>query len=200
MTDEQLNEQQSVQLIRTMLERTQHQVSDNGFYFLLWGWLVFICAAFNYIGWMIFGPKEFIFLPWAVLMPLGGIVSAVYGSRQKKKENVVTYTQELLNKVLIAYLVSLLIILLIGMYAYGWEKCYPFLMIIYGVWLFVSGSAIRFRGLVAGGIFTWCCAAATFFVPTPHQLLMLAVAVLGGFIIPGHLLRNRFRKNVHEAV
>jgi hypothetical protein len=139
-------------------------------------------------------------LPWAILMPLGGVISAIYGSRQKKKQKVLTYTQELLNKVLIAYLVCLFIILFFGMYAYGWEKCYPFLMVIYGVWLFVSGSAIRFKWLVAGGIFTWCCAAATFFIPSPHQLIMLAIAVLGGYIIPGHLLRNRFSKNAHETI
>lgn len=200
MADDQLNEQESVQLIRNMLERTQHQVSDNGFYFLLWGWLVFLSALLNYIGWLIVGSREFIYLPWAILMPMGGVITAIYSQRQMKKQTVVTYTQELLNKVLIAYLVSMFIILFIGMYAYGWEKCYPFLMIVYGIWLFVSGSAIRFRWLVAGGIFTWCCAVVTFFVPSPHQLLMLSIAVLGGYIIPGHLLRNRFRKNAHETI
>lgn len=200
MTEKQFTEQDSVALIRSMLERTQQGVEENGFFFLLWGWLVFVSAALNYLGWMIIGPKEWIFLPWAILMPAGGIISAIVGARKKRETRVVTYTQDLLKYVLTAYLVSMFIVLFPGMWFWGWEKTYPMLMVIYGIWLFISGGALQFRWLIAGGIFSWCCAVATFFVPSPHQLLMLALAVLCGYIIPGHLLRIRFRKQHHATV
>ncbi|MCU0433933.1 MAG: hypothetical protein MUC87_10805 [Bacteroidia bacterium] len=201
MNDEPISEQESVKLIRTMLERTQHQVKDNGVFYLLWGWLVFLAATLNYILWMALGPVQIAFLPWAVFMTLGGVATSIISSKMKRaRPAVTTYTQELLNKLVIAYLASLFIILFFGIWKVGWENTYPFVMVIYGIWLFVSGSALRFRWLVAGGIFSWCMAVLSFFVPSPHQLLVLALAVLGGFIIPGHLLRNKFLNSTDEAV
>lgn len=201
MTDQPITEQESVQLIRTMLQRTQHQLRDNGFFYLLWGWLVFAAAAINYTLWLALGPVQLAFIPWAVLMPLGGVVTSVVSARYKKQRTgVTTYMQELLNKLVLAYLISLFIMLFFGIWLVGWEKTYPFIIIIYGIWLFVSGSALQFKWLVGGGIFSWCMAVVAFFVPSPHQLLVLAVAVLGGFIIPGHLLRSHFSNQENETV
>lgn len=201
MNDQPITEQESVQLIRTMLQRTQHQLRDNGFFYLLWGWLVFAAAALNYIIWLLLGPVQLAFLPWAVLMPLGGVVTSVVSARYTKQHSgVTTYTQDLLNRLVLAYLISLFLMLFFGIWMVGWEKTYPFVIIIYGIWLFVSGSALQFKWLVAGGIFSWCMAVAAFFVPSPHQLLVLAVAVLGGFIVPGHLLRIHFSNTANETV
>jgi hypothetical protein len=41
---ETLSPEESLQVIRTMIEKAKTTVADNSFYFLLWGWLVFIAA------------------------------------------------------------------------------------------------------------------------------------------------------------
>jgi hypothetical protein len=72
-------------------------------------------------------------------------------------------------------------------------------MVTYATWLFISGGALKFKPLMAGGIVNWIFAAAGFFVSFQTQVIFLALAVLLGYIIPGHLLRNKY-KNAAKQV
>ena len=69
---------------------------------------------------------------------------------------------------------------------------YPLVMLIYGIWLFISGGALKFRPLIIGGIVNWLLGITAFFFAFEMQLLILALAVLLGYIIPGHLLKRKF--------
>jgi hypothetical protein len=64
-------------------------------------------------------------------------------------------------------------------------------MLIYGTWLFISGGALKFRPLIFGGIINWVIGAIAFFADFEQQLILLALAVLLGYILPGHLLKSR---------
>ena len=41
--------EQSLQLIQSMIEKAKQDVANNSFYFLLWGWLIFIAALLNFV-------------------------------------------------------------------------------------------------------------------------------------------------------
>lgn len=127
-------------------------------------------------------------------MPLGGIITAVYSSRQKKNVKVKTYVDEFMKYVLIAFLVSLGVVLF-SMQKLGLNT-YPMVLLVYGLWLFISGGAIKFNPLLVGGIINWIFAIASFFVSFDVQLLFLALAVLLGYIIPGYLLKRKFSQHV----
>jgi hypothetical protein len=186
-----LSGEESLDIIRRMITTAKQELKDESFYFLLWGWLVFISCLVHYIMIQINSPYQGI--SWAVLMPLGGIITMVYGIKQDKKTRVKSYIDELMKYVLIAFLVSLFTVL-IFMSKLGLNT-YPMVMIIYGIWLFVSGGALKFRPLIIGGIVNWIMAVIAFFFNFEIQLLILATAVLLGYIIPGHLLKLRFMKN-----
>ena len=68
------------------------------------------------------------------------------------------------------------------------------LMMIYGIWLFVSGGTLEFRPLIIGGILNWGLALISFYLDFEYQLLALAAAVLLGYIVPGYMLRSRYNK------
>ena len=72
---------------------------------------------------------------------------------------------------------------------------YPLIMIVYGTMLFTIGGCLQFKPLIIGGIINWLLAIAAFFVAFDMQLLIIAVAVLSGYIIPGYLLSKR-----HSAI
>ena len=74
-------------------------------------------------------------------------------------------------------------------------NAYPMVMLVYGIWLFISGGALRFRPLIIGGMLNWALAIVAFFYTFDIQLIILAIAVLGGYIIPGHMLKARHNKN-----
>lgn len=185
-----LTGQQSLDLIASMIKTAQHDIDDNSFYYLIWGWLVFIASTVHFI--LMKMEYVYSFLPWMILMPLGGIVTGIYAYKFERKKKVTTYVDEVMKYVIIAFLVSLFTVLLF-MSKLGLAT-YPLVMMIYGIWLFVSGGAIRFTPLVAGGVVNWILGISAFFVSFESQLLLLAAAVLLGYIIPGYLLKMKFRK------
>jgi hypothetical protein len=188
-----INEQQGLEIIQQMIQRVKGSVRDNSFMYLLWGWLVLAASLGHYIlQFVVEFDKPW--LTWATLMPLGGIISGIYNARESRNEKVKTYVGEFLGYLVVAFLVGLFTVLFF-MHQLG-ESCYPMVMLMYGIWLFVSGGALQFRPLVVGGLINWGLAIGAFFVHFQFQLLMLSAAVLLGYIIPGHLLRAQFKKSV----
>jgi hypothetical protein len=62
---------------------------------------------------------------------------------------------------------------------------------LYGLGTFVSGSIIRFRPLVIGGIIAWALAIGCTYVSYDYQMLFGAAAILISYIIPAYMLRSR---------
>lgn len=183
-----MKNEESLQLIQRMINTAKENIEDDSFYFLLWGWFVFIACILHFV--LLKTIPDMQGIGWMILMPLGGIISMVYGIRQEKKQRVKSYIDDLMKYVLISFLVSLFTVLFF-MKTLGLST-YPLVMLIYGIWLFISGGALKFRPLIIGGIINWLLGITAFFFAFEMQLLILALAVLLGYIIPGHLLKRKF--------
>lgn len=197
-----MNEKDALLIIEKMISSVKDEVKSNGFYFMLWGWLVFAAALIDYalLKGVIESLIEYHAITWAILMPIGGVVSII-GSmkKQKEKTKVKTYIDDIMSYVTKAFAISLFIICFIMPSTDNWPSFYPVLLIVYALWLFISGGALKFKPLVWGGYANWLLAIIAFFVKYDIQLLLLATAVLVGYIIPGYLLNRRFEKNVQGA-
>lgn len=191
--DQPLNEQESLALINRMIHSAQKGLNDNGFYFLLWGWLVFAASVSN---WALIGiwQTSLNWLPWAILMPLGGIASAVYGWKVERKKKVKTYSDEVMDYLAIAFMIALFSVLFVFTWKFGWVKAYPVIMLLYGFWLFVSGGVLKFKPLIIGGLVNFACAIGGLWLESHHIILLLSFAVLAGYIIPGHLLNLKYKR------
>ena len=191
-TDKIISGEESLQLIQRMINTAKEELEDSSFYFLLWGWLVFTACLSHYL--LIRLAPDWQGIGWAVLMPLGAVVTMIYGIRQGRKQRVRSYVNDLMKYVLIAFLVSLSVVLaFLGKLGLS---TYPMVMLIYGIWLFISGGALKFRPLILGGIINWGLGITAFFFDFEIQLIILALAVFLGYIIPGHMLKNKFKKGV----
>lgn len=190
MENENFNPEQSFQVINSMINTAKHRLADDGFLFIFWGWLVMLSALFNYVMFKL--DLEYGYWVWIVAMPLGGIVSVIYGSKQRKKAIVKTYIDTYLGYSWTAFGIALLVTLAF-MPFHGIKHTYFFLMLIYGIATMVSGGLINFRPLIIGSLFSFVCAAASVFFSEADQLLIISVALLFSYIIPGHLLRAKFR-------
>ena len=181
-----ISQQEGFEIIQKMINTVKNELDSNSFYFLLWGWLVLAASLGHFILDKMAFERPYVM--W-ILMPIGGIITFVYAMKNERHKKVRTYLDQLMSYVLIAFLVSLTIVL--GFMSVLQSHTYPLVMIIYAIWLFVSGGALKFRPLVVGGIANWLCGIAAFFVTHDVQLLLLAFAVLTGYIIPGHMLSSR---------
>lgn len=193
--EKQFSESESMMVIQRMIATAKNELIDDSFYFMFWGWIVFAASLGHYLLWQVGFSAPYIV--W-LLMPLGVIITFFYGKRQHKDQPVKTYVDEVMKYVLIAFGVSLAITL--SFQSKLGLNTYPMVMMIYAVLLFVSGGSIRFRPLIIGGIINWLIGIAAFFVSFDIQLLMLAGAVLLGFIIPGHMLKSKVQKTKSAAI
>lgn len=195
-TEKNMTYEESLNTIQRMITTAKENLEDDSFYFLLWGWLVFAACTVNYI--LLFFAPHIQGIGWLVLMPLGAVISMLYGYKQDKIQRTQSYIDDVMKYVMISFLVSLCVVLFfqgkLGL------ATYPMVILVYGMWLFVSGGALKFRPMIAGGIINWILGIVSFFFPFEQQLMILALAVLLGYIIPGHMLKNKFKKLNSQSI
>ena len=190
MEEKEINAQESMALINNMINAAKNKLADDGFFFIFWGWLVTVCALFHYVTikmgfvWGYWG--------WMILMPLGGIVSSLYGYKQGRSRKVKTHIDVYLGYLWGGVLIGMFIALGF-MYSHGIKNTYFFLMIIYGIGTFISGGILNFKPLIIGSLFAFVCAGISVFLCEVDQLLIISIALLCSYIIPGHLLRAKFK-------
>jgi hypothetical protein len=144
--EETLTGNESMEIISRMISTVRNDIQDESFHYLQWGWLVLAASLGNYF--LLQTGYEHPYILWAILMPLGGIGSMVYGRMQDKKQKVKTFLDDFMKYVLIAFLVSLFMVL--GFMGKLGLATYPMVMMVYGMWLFISGGVIKFQPLVIG--------------------------------------------------
>lgn len=188
--------QESLQVIQNMINAAKRDTQGNAFHFLFWGWLVFITCMTQYLLITVFHVENSDRVWWS--MVFGGIVSVIYSIKDNKAKGERTYSKYLLKHVWLAFGISWGIILFFGQMQSG-TGVLSVCMILYGIGLYVSGAVLQFKPLMFGGSFNWLCAIAGFFITDVQILLVLAIAVLGGYIIPGHILNKKRNESVQRS-
>ncbi len=191
MTNEEtFNPEQSLALINSTINTAKNKLADDGFQIIFWGWLITICALTCYVSAQL--NSQIGFMVWAILPPLGAIVSTLYGRKQAKKEKVKTYVDSYLGYVWVGFFIAMAITLLFG-YAHGIKATYFFLMLLYGVATFITGGILNFKPLIIGSFFAFACAIVSVFLGEIDQFLCISASLIFSYIIPGHLLRAKYR-------
>lgn len=194
---EEMSEQQSLKIITEMIQKAKNNLGNNSFYFLLWGWAVFAASILNYSLLMV--NYERAFLPWPILMFGASIVAGIYGYRNSKRIKVKSYFDKFFTAMWIAITISIFLTLILITQVADFRASYIGVMILYGLGTLVTGMVIRFTPLIVGGIIVWLCAIGFVWVDFPNALLLMALAILSSYIIPGYLLRSK-RERKQELV
>jgi len=192
MQQENFSPKDSLQLIDSMISQAKNRFSENGFLYLLWGWLILVCSIGHFIllklNW--FKHPEII---WASCW-LAVIFQVIYISKTKKKEKVKTYSDEIINYIWISFGVCMFIMSFILGKSNVWDKVYSLFLMLYGVPTLLSGVVMQFKPLKIGGIICWVLALISAFLHPLYGLLLLAVAVAAAWIIPGYQMRKKYNQ------
>ncbi|MCX6281878.1 MAG: hypothetical protein NTU51_07940 [Bacteroidetes bacterium] len=217
-----LNEKESLELIGQMISTAKNNLQKGtGKIFLLWGYLV-AGISFGTVVLSMILPKEtayHAYLLW-FLMFLGMPVHFWLLKKREHERLVMTYIEKLMRWVWIGFTISILVVV-VGMlldtvilsyfvsdakgdnfvYWFQWLLLTPIMLCLYGFALFVSGKAYGFKPLVIGGIV--CFIGSFLLLFSIHktgvvyfQQLVLCVSAVAGFVIPGHMLNRKERKDV----
>ena len=188
--EENFSPQQSLALIQNMIAKTKNNLAENRLYFLFWGWITFIAilSQFALIVWLQY---ERHYLVWLITIP-ASIFTVIYSVRYERKTGVRSFVGDSMSALWVGIGISFGILsFIISKSPGGWNYCWPFFILFYGLGTFVSGMLIQFRPLIVGGIINWVLAIVCVFLPMEYQLLMGALAILTSYIIPGHLLPSK---------
>ena len=197
MEERNITEKESLHLIQQMIQVAKEEHRENGDGWLIWGWLLFLASISSailayveirgYIAWI-----------WIGILVIGLVIYLVFHVLTRRDERVKTYVQELLDRIGAGFFISLFAIVAAG-FILNSSYSFGYYYILYAFWMFIHGSAIRFRPLIIGAYVNWLAAIAIFLLHDLAQIMAVsAIAVLIGYLIPGYMLRAEYRKKMRE--
>ena len=190
-----LTPEESLQIIQKSISNSRKNMREGSFYYLLWGWALILAslACYFLIRYLIaqerYGDIMLMsLLAWGVFIIAAMIIQFVYQSRSGKKERVVTHLDRYITIVWITagLLMGLMAFLSLKLDAYPT----PFILGVTAMATAVSGLMLRFRPLVIGAVIFLAAAVISSFMRGTDQLLVFAVAMALGYLIPGYIIRS----------
>jgi len=193
------NENQSLQVIREMIQVSQKKLRNDGILFILWGWIAF--SNYFLLGYltrvMVTTHQMMQWLrPLRILLPLFGVAYTLYYILRQRK-HVQTYIGISLRYVWIGLFVCLVLINLIQfnvLESIHFELQHPIFMVLIAFAITVTGGILRYPIIIAGGIIFAILAYVASYFPLQEQILIEAIAWLLAFVIPGHYLYSKKNK------
>lgn len=192
-----MNEQESLAVIKEMIDRTRTNFKDQSFYYLMWGWLVVgsvIVQAILYNQ-----GSAYHWVVWPIMGFVGGITSGIYGKKQGVKAGHITHMDRAMMFVWVGFIIYLVLVLIMASTSkfgeHGWKTSFLLIMGLYGLGTFISGGLLKFKPLIYGGVASFILVALTAFIPAlfadfNRALIMLAVSIIVSYLIPGYMLKR----------
>ncbi len=188
------SEHDSLKIIQQMINTAKKEQKDDGKGWIIWGWMLFCASALTILNiefkwfqtfffWNIFGVGT-------LLMGLLETIKSLFFPKTKK---VKTYTKDIFEKLNIGFFISIMLIIVSMNIGVSPNKGFPILMNLYGFWILIYATVLNFKPSMIGAYIMWALAFTALFVSTfQHVMLLQALGVLCGYIIPGYIAKKRF--------
>jgi hypothetical protein len=183
---------ESLSIISGMINHAKNRFSETGHLYLLWGGVIFICCITQFIMLYFFKDQNAYYIWYSTWLVV--IYQFYYLFKKHKKERVKTYTDEIIGFVWLTFVICSFILVYILIKHNALNAINACVLVMYGMPTFLSGVILRFKPLKIGGLICWLLAIGAMFTTYQFQLLLLAGAVIAAWIIPGYLLRAKFKK------
>ncbi|MFH0756704.1 MAG: hypothetical protein V2B15_05400 [Bacteroidota bacterium] len=192
MKNSALTPEQSLLLISKTIEETKERFKENGRIFVFWGSLVLIVIGSQFLL-SLLELYKFTMVP-VYLYPIGGILTAIYGWREHKKNHMPkTIIGNLLGSVGWVIGLNLLIMGFLFSSQLG-DAMAPVFIILLALMCIVCGLSIKFRPLTIGGVLLNIIGLGSFFIDRDFHGFSMMLGAVTGLIIPGILLNYARRK------
>jgi hypothetical protein len=188
--EKKLTAEESILYIQQMITNAKTTMYDNSIHYLLWGWLSFIASLGNYfllkteVG-------QYSYLIW-ILLPLIGIPLSIY-KQKKNTDKTETHLGFFIKNLWTGFGITSAIMFVL-IYLVNFQIIMMFLLL-FGTALFITGATTKFKPIIVGAIFFWAGAICSAFIKSPFdQLLIYAISIFAGYIVPGYILKYQYRK------
>ncbi|OLY91351.1 hypothetical protein SAMN05444008_12165 [Cnuella takakiae] len=220
MSEQQLSQQESLQLITEMIQKAKKSIHETGTSSILWGSAIAVCGLVN------FAERQWQFSigfdVW--LLAMIAIIPQVWISvRESRERKVRTHTQVVLNNVWIVYGLSIFALVFYfnivpgvteRLLAESGSQVFarntttgietPFrsfiassgslLLLLYAIPTLITGLTHRFKPMIIGAVLCYGFFIASLFTDTRLDMLFNGLAAICNWLIPGLILRSLYLK------
>ena len=189
-----MTEKESLELITSMINKAKEKVTESGTLYLVWGWLILFCCLvqFSALHFFNYPHADYVWISTWLLL----IYQVYYIRKKRKRSKVKTYMRELSGYVWAVFFICLVLMFFIQIKLNTYQTFNPLLLVMYGMPTFLSGIILRFRPLVVGAICCWILSIFCVFTPLEYQLLLISLAIVAAWIVPGYILKQNFKKEI----
>ncbi len=208
--ERELNQHESLLIIQQMINTAKTEQKDNGMGWIIWGWMLFLASVLTLLN-MKFNWSDQLFLFWNIFGGLAFIIMIIELIRNKffnKRVKVKTYTGDLFEKLNAGFFLSLMFIIFsinlgsrhiyneFGKHSEVFINIgFALLINLYAFWILIYGAALNFKPSTIGAYACFALGFTAMFINEFEWTMILhAGAILIGYIIPGHIANNEFRK------
>ncbi|GAB2487592.1 MULTISPECIES: hypothetical protein [Algoriphagus] len=190
--EKQLSSSESLALITEMIKKAKKEAAGDGsFQLLLWGWVIALCNFGHYF--LAKSGYEMPYVVWLAVIP-AAIWSFVHEYREKRKARIKSHLDELLGQLWITVFSGMIIVLsFMGVLGFNHN---PVILILAGIGVFCSGAIIKDKSVKIGGLVLFLGSIVGFLMPMEEQYLVGGIAMILGYLMPGYVLKNKFKSRV----
>lgn len=197
-----LTHEQSLALINEMILRAQNNFQKERKYPLIfWGYTTAVIAILNYVLLQILDNPYQSFWLWCLMFP-AGIVSAFIDRRINRTVLVKTHIDRIGGKVWKGYTLGV-VVFLATLFAAAIRHqsseifllTTPVIMVMIGICEFASAIVYRYKPWYGVAALFGVGAIGCAFLPTDIHFIVLAVCMILGFVVPGHILYHQTKQN-----
>jgi hypothetical protein len=190
-----LTPEESFDLINKAISNFKVNYKESAKTFLLWGWILTLASFSNFIILKILHAKEaynlmgfYTLCNWGVFILIGSIFLFFMERKINKEKKVYSHLDSYIKKLWTVAVASFFIAIILCIKLEIAPP--PIMLLIGGIATTTSGLLIKFKPLIIGGMSFFVFSIATTFVSNEYIALIVGVAVICGYLIPGYLLKS----------
>lgn len=185
---EEISAAQSLEIINNSLAKTKENLAEHSVGFLFWGWLVTSTSILHYLL-ITFSSFRHSGYLWLIAMAFGVVFSIIFYAKRERKSQYTTYLDTHLSNIWR----SIFIGFAVGIFLSFKLHIAPtaLMLTLSGIGTLATGLSMKFKPLIIGAICLFIFAIASMYITDKYNLLINAAGLFTGYIIPGHILRNK---------
>ncbi len=185
--EKEITSKESLEIITDMISKAKRNIAKGGsFYFLLWGFVV-TAANFGHYAIAKFTSYPHPYIVWSLSIP-AIIITIWYSYRQERDARATGPFDRIYGQVWIAAF-ACMVVVIFSMTRLSYQ-INPLILLIAGMATYITGSLLKFKPLLIGGVCLWLSAIVAFQVSVVDQYLVGAIAIIIGYLIPGFILKR----------
>jgi hypothetical protein len=194
MDTNKLTNNESLKLITEMIGKAKSSYHSNGKSSILWGIIIFVCSMVDFLK-IQFKFKIGFDIWWLMFVALVPQFYMIFKNRKSK--NFVSYEETTMSFIWCAFAASVIMLMFYDAH-YNAPHTESLFLMLFGLPTFITGGMFRFKPMIAGGIICWILFAVSLYTGFKINLLLMALAALSAWLIPGIILLKKCKKEAQQ--